>query len=271
MPCFPEQLWDGLCTAPHPALLPTQSHHSVPRALPEVTIPAFLFLLCCKIAPLCSLCPLLSPTRGTQTWCQKATCPVEGTVLSGWGTPWLQECSAATCDVTTTLGHREGGDGEPSMRVGFWGQDPTRSPAADCCAPTPTVLLCRLTLLAAPRGSPTFLALVSLSISNCVFLMQPSGLASAGDPKLAQSPSCSQQQLGPGHAEPAAAKTVVQGPALPWLCAQVLPKRGVPGQGAEAKGEQHRAGSPSHADRAAPGTPMTQLPAPQCQWHFAEM
>lgn len=63
MPCFPEQLWDGLCTAPHPALLPTQSHHSVPRALPEVTIPAFLFSLCCKIAPLCSLSPFVPHPR----------------------------------------------------------------------------------------------------------------------------------------------------------------------------------------------------------------
>ena len=73
--------------------------------------------------------------------------------------------------------------------------------------------------------------------------MQPSGLESAGDPMLAQSLFCSQEQLGPGHTEPAAGKTVVQGPALPWLCAQVLPNQGVPGQGEEGEGEQHWADS----------------------------
>lgn len=168
---------------------------------------------------------------------------MEGTVLSRWGTPWLQDCFAATCDVTVTLGHREDGDGEPSMGVAFWGQDPTGSPAADSCVPTAIVLLCRSTFLAALSVSPVVLALVSLSISNCVLLMQPSGLESAGDSMLAQSLFCSQEQLGPGHTEPAAGKTVVQGPALSWLCAQVLPNRGVPGQGAEGEGEQHWAGS----------------------------
>lgn len=50
-----------------PLALPLRRHRAtiqIPsQALPEVTIPAFLFLLFCKIIPLCSLRPLLSPTR----------------------------------------------------------------------------------------------------------------------------------------------------------------------------------------------------------------
>lgn len=60
----PSSCWDraacGLLPCPSAG---TEPPFSSPQALPEVTILAFLFLLFCKINPLGSLCPLLSPTR----------------------------------------------------------------------------------------------------------------------------------------------------------------------------------------------------------------
>lgn len=60
----PSSCWDraacGLLPCPSAG---TEPPFRSPQALPEVTILAFLFLLFCKINPLDSLCPLLSPVR----------------------------------------------------------------------------------------------------------------------------------------------------------------------------------------------------------------
>lgn len=158
------------CPAPRPA----QSHHSdPPRALPEVTIPAFLFLLFCKIIPLGSLRPLLSPMRLTDLMSQagvlreEPACLGAMAALSGWRR--RPGCSA-------------GPWGTPRMSPGHMTPASAGSLVACGCVPASRVLVCRVQLLTVSHRAPAFLALGSPGVPSRLFLMQRSGLASAATP-----------------------------------------------------------------------------------------
>lgn len=204
-PVLPEQLPGqaacGLSPCPSGGTEPPFRPPPSPAlALPEVIIPAFLFLLFCKIT--LSASPLVS-TRlpdivlgGNVPWGQGGR---------GAGSPPWVAAELLWGGPRTALGQRQSTGGEPSIGEGPGGQAPAGSLVACGQTPAPRVLICKLTLLTA---SPhPFLAVVSPSVSGHSSLMQPSGLASAADPVLAKSHPCLPEQPELGHADPTAGKT----------------------------------------------------------------
>lgn len=153
----------------------------IPQALLEVTIPAFLFLLFCKIIPLGSLHPLLSPTRlpGLVSQAEPACCERSPPVWGPWQPSAAGEDMLAAAlvpgdprDITTMLRWREGEGGEPSIAGDPWGWVLLVAPLLVAVSLRPRV----------PVGWAQLYELL-IRVSVCLAVMQRSGLASAVTPR----------------------------------------------------------------------------------------
>lgn len=108
-----------------PPALPLRRHRAtiqIPQALPEVTIPAFLFLLSGRIVPLGSLRPLLSPRRLPDLASRAGVLREEPACLGAMAA--LGGCRGRS-GCSTAPG------GTPGMSLGCWGAGRARvlSPA----------------------------------------------------------------------------------------------------------------------------------------------
>lgn len=190
-----------------PLALPLRRHRAtiqIPsQALPEVTIPAFLFLLFCKIIPLCSLRPLLSPTRLPDLMSLAGVLREEPVCLGAMATlcGWRRHTGCSAVPGGTLGCHQdvgvEGGQG-------WWAQHWGRSLGLGSCWAPRHLWPCPCTLGprlpgAAARCAPQGSCFISSWVPEYFHLPVFDAAVRAGvstDPTLAESPPGSRISRG---------------------------------------------------------------------------